>query len=179
MGKQKGTKEDGMRTLFKLMMITLLAVGLPSLAAAEADATTEGTKLGKLECQTVPDSGTNLLIHSTVDVACTFTSTAGESEHYKGETGIGLGIDLTADKESTFVFAVMSADFKKGTYKFAGKYFGAGADVSVGRGLGAGVLVGGNKKSVSLQPIGLSATKGAGVSGGVTYLYLEPDKAAD
>ena len=84
MGKQKGTKEDGMRTLLNLMMITLLAVGLPSLAAAEADATTEGTKLGKLECQTVPGSGTNLLIHSTVDVACIFTSTAGESEYYKG-----------------------------------------------------------------------------------------------
>jgi len=168
-----------MRTIFKVMMITLLAMGFPLSAAAQAEQTTEGTKLGKLECQTVPGSGTNLLIHSTVDVICTFNSTAGEKEHYKGETGIGLGIDLTADKESTFVFAVMAADFKKGSYKFAGKYFGAGADVTVGRGLGAGVLVGGNKKSVSLEPLGLSATKGVGVSGGLTYLYLEPDKAAD
>ncbi|OIO68937.1 MAG: hypothetical protein COW19_10075 [Zetaproteobacteria bacterium CG12_big_fil_rev_8_21_14_0_65_55_1124] len=165
--------------IFKMMMFTVLAMALPLLASAESMETTKGTKLGKLECQTVPGSGTNLLIHSTVDVTCTFTSTAGEREHYKGETGVGLGVDLTFDKDSNFVFAVMAADFKKGEYKFAGKYFGAGADVTIGRGIGAGVLIGGSKKSVSLEPLGLSATKGAGVSGGLTYLYLEPDKAAD
>jgi len=168
-----------MKTMFKMMMFTVLAMALPLLASAEAVQSTEGAKLGKLECQTVPGSGTNLLIHSTVDVTCTFTSTAGESEHYKGETGVGLGIDLTFQKESTFVYVVMAADFKKGSYKFAGKYFGAGADATIGRGLGAGALIGGNKKSVSLQPIGLSATKGVGVSGGLTYLYLEPNEAAD
>ena len=167
-----------MKTMFNMMMFTVLALAFPLMAAAE-DQTTEGTKLGKLECQTVAGSGTNLLIHSTADVLCTFTSTAGESEHYKGETGVGLGIDLSFDKQADFVFAVMAADFEKGSYKFAGKYFGAGGDVSIGRGIGAGVLIGGSKKSVSLQPLGLSATKGAGVSAGLTYLYLEPDKAAD
>jgi len=168
-----------MKTFFQMMLVTVLVIGFPLLAVAEAEQTTEGTKLGKLECQTVPGSGTNLLIHSTVDVTCTFTSTAGESEHYKGETGVGLGIDLTFEKEAQFVFAVMAADFKKGSYKFAGKYFGAGADVTIGRGIGAGVLIGGSKKSVSLEPLGLSVTKGAGVSGGLTYLYLEPNEAAD
>jgi len=167
-----------MKTMFRMMMFTVLAMAVPLMGAAE-DQTTKGTKLGKLECQTVAGSGTNLLIHSTVDVTCTFSSTAGETEHYKGETGVGLGIDLSFDKEANFVFAVMAADFKKGSYKFAGKYFGAGADVTIGRGIGAGVLIGGSKKSVSLEPLGLSATKGAGVSGGLTYLYLEPDKAAD
>jgi hypothetical protein len=40
-------------------------------------------------------------------------------------------------------------------------------------------LVGGNKRSISLQPIALSGSTGFGVSGGFTYLYLEPDRAAD
>ena len=168
-----------MKTIFRILTCMMVIVSLPMLAAAGETQTTKGTKLGKLECHTVPGSGTNLLLHSTVDVKCTFTSTAGETEHYKGETGIGLGIDLSYKKDSKFVYAVMAADFKKGSYKFAGKYFGAGADATVGRGLGAGVLLGGNKKSVSLEPIGLSATKGAGVSGGLTYLYLEPDRSAD
>lgn len=168
-----------MKTMFRMVTIALLALALPSLALAGGTETTKGTKLGKLECKTVQGSGINLLLHSTADVTCTFTSTAGEKEHYKGETGIGLGIDLSYKKQSDFVFAVMAADFKKGEYKFAGKYYGAGGDATIGRGVGAGVLIGGSKKSVSLEPIGLSATKGAGVSGGLTYLYLEPDRSAD
>ncbi|PJC70313.1 MAG: hypothetical protein CO017_06030, partial [Zetaproteobacteria bacterium CG_4_8_14_3_um_filter_59_5] len=160
----------------RVMMFAMLALALPLTGWAAEGQTSEGTKLGKLECKTVEGSGSNLLIHSTVDVTCTFSSTAGEVEKYKGETGIGFGVDLTFDKQSSFVFAVMAADFKPGEYKFAGKYYGAGGDATIGRGIGAGVLVGGSKKSVSLEPIGLSATKGAGVSGGLTYLYLEPDK---
>jgi len=165
-----------MTTLFRMVMIAVLGLALPMVAMADGDKTSEGTKLGKLECKTVEGSGSNLLIHSTVDVKCTFTSTAGEKENYKGETGIGFGVDLSFDKQSSFVYAVMAADFKVGEYKFAGKYYGAGGDATIGRGLGAGVLIGGSKKSVSLEPIGLSATRGAGVSGGLTYLYLEPDK---
>lgn len=176
---KQNMKEDVMNTMFRMMLLAVLTLAVPMLASAEAVETTKGTKLGKLECKTVAGSETNLLIHSTQDVTCIFTSTAGESEHYKGETGIGLGIDLSYKKDANFVFAVMAADFKKGEYKFAGKYYGAGGDATIGRGIGAGVLIGGNKKSVSLEPIGLSATKGAGVSGGLTYLYLEPDKAAD
>lgn len=167
-----------MMTIFKTMMFVLLGLAMPLTAMASEGQTSEGTKLGKLECKTVEGSGSNLLIHSTVDVACTFSSTAGEIEHYKGETGIGFGIDLNFDKQSSFVFAVLAADFKAGEYKFAGKYYGAGGDATIGRGIGAGVLIGGSKKSVSLEPIGLSATRGAGVSGGLTYLYLEPDKDA-
>ncbi|MDQ6986305.1 MAG: DUF992 domain-containing protein [Mariprofundaceae bacterium] len=166
------------RTLHTLLF-GLLAVMLPlQLSAAPAE-TSAGTKIGKLQCQTIAGSGVNLIIHSTAQVKCEFTSTAGETEHYKGETGVALGVDLTYKKESSFTFVVLAADFKKGAYKFSGKYFGAGADATVGLGLGAGVLIGGSKKSVSLQPLGISATKGVGVSGGLTYLYLEADKAMD
>jgi len=168
-----------MNKTLQTLFFGLLAVILPlQLSAAPAD-TSAGTKLGQLQCQTIANSGVNLIIHSTAQVKCEFTSTAGETEHYKGETGVALGVDLTYKKESSFAFVVLAADFKKGAYKFAGKYFGAGADVTIGRGLGAGVLIGGSKKSVSLQPLGISVTKGAGVSGGLTYLYLEPDKAMD
>jgi len=164
--------------MLRISIFTLLAAVLP-VSAALAD-TSAGTKLGKLQCETIPDSGTNLFLHSTIEVKCEFSSsTSGETEHYKGETGIALGVDLSYKKNADFAFIVMAADFKKGSYKFAGKYFGAGGDVAVGRGLGAGVLIGGSDKSVSLQPIGLSVTKGAGVSAGLTYLYLEPDKAKD
>ena len=167
-----------MKRVLSLTVMALAAIALPLQLSAAPVATTSGAKIGKLTCTTVPGSGTNLLIHSTVDVTCVFTSNAGETEHYKGETGIGFGIDLSS-KKSTFTFLVLAADFRKGTYKFAGKYFGAGADATVGVGVGAGVLIGGSNKSVSLQPVGLSTSKGGGVSAGLTYLYLEPNKALD
>ncbi|MDX8391658.1 MAG: DUF992 domain-containing protein [Mariprofundaceae bacterium] len=156
-----------------------MAMILPAQLFAAPMHTSAGGKLGKLQCQTIPGSGINLVIHSTLQVKCVFTSTAGETEHYKGETGVALGVDLSFKKEAEFAFVVLAADFKQGVYKFAGKYFGANADATIGRGLGVGALIGGNKKSVSLQPLGVSVTKGVGVSGGLSYLYLEADKAMD
>jgi len=158
------------------MAVLALMPGQPPATAAE---TTAGGKIGTLTCKTVPHSGVNLLIHSTVDVTCVFKSTAGETEHYKGETGVGLGIDLAVKREETLGYLVFASDFKKGSYKLAGRYVGGGGSATVGVGAGAQALLGGSNKSVSLQPVVLSASRGLGVSGGVTYLYLEPDRAAD
>jgi len=166
-----------------IMMVILGIAALAAMPAQQllaAPATTSGGgKVGELKCHTIPGTGTNLLIHSTVDVKCTFTSSAGETEHYKGETGIGLGIDLHIKREAEFAYVVFAADFKKGTYKMAGKYGGAGASFALGRGVGGGALIGGGDSSVSLTPVGITATKGWGTQGGLTYLFLEPDKAAD
>jgi len=162
-----------------ITVLGMLAFAVLPTQVMAASSTSAGGKIGELRCHTVPGSGTNLILHSTVDVTCTFTSSAGETEHYKGETGIGLGIDLHVNRNAELVYVVMAADFKKGTYKLAGKYGGAGASFAIGRGAGAGVLIGGSKKSVSLTPIGITATKGLGVQGGLTYLFLEPDRAAD
>jgi len=142
-------------------------------APAFAGNSTAGTKVGILTCNTVPDSGVNLIIHSTVDVECTFKSTDNSGvEHYVGETGVGLGINLQYDTARTLVFSVFAADFKSGSHKLAGKYGGAGASASLGAGAGVQVLVGGSNRSISLQPV-IEGSKGAGVSAGLTYLFLQ------
>jgi len=164
-----------------MIVLGMTAVALmpaQQLLAAPAS-TTAGAKIGTLDCKTVPGSGVNLLIHSTVDVTCVFKSTAGETEHYKGETGIGLGVDLNVKRDERLGYVVFASDFKKGSYKLAGKYVGAGGSATVGVGVGAQALIGGSNKSVSLHPLVLSASTGLGVTGGVTYLYLEANKAAD
>ncbi len=164
-----------------MMVVVGMAVFalIPAQTWAAAEATSAGGKVGELKCHTIPNTGTNLFLHSTVNVKCTFTSSAGETEHYKGETGIGLGIDLHVNREAEFAYVVMAADFKKGTYKLAGKYVGGGGSFSIGRGGGGGALIGGGNGSVSLTPLGVTATKGWGVQGGLTYLFIQPDKAAD
>ncbi len=170
---------NAIKQLIHPFALALAVLALPLAAQAAPATTTAGGKIGTLTCTTIPNTTVNLLIHSTVNVKCVFKSTAGETEHYKGETGVGLGIDLHVKRDEKLAFVVLAADFKKGTYKLAGKYGGAGGTATVGVGVGAHVLIGGSNNSVSLEPIVLSGSKGIGVSGGITYLYLEPDREAD
>jgi len=154
--------------------ITLAAVLLTTVPSYAGNSTA-GTKIGILTCKTVPSSGVNLLIHSTVDIKCRFESTDGSGvEHYVGETGIGLGIDFSYDIKKQMVFTVFAADTKAGSHKLAGKYGGAGASVSAGVGAGVQLLVGGSNRSVSLQPV-IEGSTGVGASAGITYLYLQAE----
>ena len=151
----------------------LLAALMPMQALA---ATSTGTRLGTLTCKTVPNSAVSLIIHSTEDVKCTLESTSGKTEFYKGETGVGLGFDVSSNRQTTMVYVVMAANTKVGNHQLAGKYFGAGGSATIGAGVGAQALIGGGAKNVSLQPVAISGSTGGGISGGLTYLYLEADK---
>ena len=156
------------RITLGLMLALMLAVPV------HAGNSSAGTKVGILDCQTVPHSGVSLLIHSTSGVKCEYRSSDGsEVEYYIGETGIGLGIDLSFDRETRLLYTVLAADFKSGSYKLTGKYFGAGASATVGAGVGAQVLVGGNNGSFSLEPV-IEGSTGLGASAGVTYLFIQP-----
>lgn len=158
--------------LLQACSIALMAL-LLATAPSYAGNSTAGTKIGILTCNAVPESGVNLLIHSTVDVTCRFESTDGSGiEHYVGETGIGLGIDFRYERERHLVFTVFAADTVSGSHKLSGKYGGAGASVSVGIGAGVQLLVGGSNKSISLQPV-IEGSTGVGVSAGITYLFLQ------
>jgi len=159
-------------TQYTLSIVLLAFIAMPALALA---GTTEGTRVGLLTCKTVPGSSLSLVIHSTEDVKCVFKDNIGEKEHYKGETGVGLGFDVSFDRETTMVYTVMAANIKAGNHQLAGKYFGGGGSATVGVGMGAQALIGGGRKNISLQPVALSGSSGAGVSGGLTYLYLEAD----
>ncbi len=166
-----------MRKWMMILSAFCLLAAIPWTAPAhETEVSSKGTKVGVLTCTQVPNTRINLLLHSTADVKCTFVSTAGGSkEYYKGETGVGFGIDLQFKADEKLVFAVFSADFKEGTHQLAGKYGGAGASAAVGPGVGAHVLIGGNNRSISLQPA-VTGSTGVGAAAGLTYLYLEPEK---
>jgi len=156
------------------MMISMACIAstltvLPSYAGNS----TAGTKIGILTCHSVPNSGVNLIIHSTVDITCTFDSTDSSGvEHYIGETGIAFGINASYEVEKHLLFTVFAADTVSGNHKLAGKYGGVGASASVGVGAGAQILVGGSNSSISLQPV-LEGSTGVGASAGLTYLYLQ------
>ena len=140
-------------------------------------ADSHGLELGVLKCTVVPGSRLNLIIRSTADVVCEFNN-AGTVEKYKGETGIGLGLDLSFKTDERMHFAVfaVSSDVSAGSHALAGKYVGGELNAAAGVGLGAKALVGGSNDSFSLQPLALETSTGIGASGGLSFLYIEADK---
>jgi uncharacterized protein DUF992 len=157
-----------------LFCVAVVATFCQSVMAADSDG---GLQVGVLKCSVVPGSRVNLIIRSTADVVCEFNNN-GTIEKYKGETGIGLGLDLSFKSDEQIAFSVISAssDTTAGSYALAGKYVGGELSAAVGVGLGAKALVGVSEQSFNLQPLALESSKGLGISGGLGFLYIEADK---
>lgn len=158
---------------FISIITALSCMMLPTgFVLADQDA---GIQIGVLTCSVVPGSRVNLLIRSTADVECSYDN-QGQTERYKGETGIALGLDISIKNNEKMAFAVLaaSADVTPGAYALAGKYVGGQASAAAGVGLGAKVLLGGGDKNISLQPIALETSTGLGASAGIGFLYIEP-----
>jgi len=101
----------------KLLTVAAILACCVSLSAQAQQA----LELGVLTCDTVTGTGYNLIIRSTVDVECTFTGTGGFEESHRGETGIGLGIDLNFGRQASIAFTVLAAgDVDPGYYALAG-----------------------------------------------------------
>lgn len=149
----------------------LVLAGLTLAAPARAD---EGVNVGVLKCKTIPGTRVQLIIHSSVGLDCEFETPNGK-ERYKGESGIGLGLDISWDRVEYIAYTVLSGtkDYKMGSYSLAGKFVGAKASATAGVGAGAAVLVGGGEKNITLQPLALEGSTGAGVAAGAAYLFLK------
>ena len=161
-------------TMNRLWIITSLL--LPVWLTSTDEALSQETIVGKLSCQILPHSGINLLIHSTRDIRCQFKPADGSAtEHYKGETGIRFGLDVSIDRSEKITYSVLADHFKPGTHQLAGKYSGAGGEANLGIAVGDSAPIRKRDRSVSLQPIN-TRHQGAGVAAGLNYIYLEADQ---
>ena len=70
-------------------------------------------------------------------------------------------------------WAVLASTANIPSDALAGEFVARG-DISVGVGVGANVLVGGTRKSVSLQPLSLEGQVGANLALGVARMTLTP-----
>ena len=148
----------------KKSALTLAALALLVLAApAQAR-----VRAGMLTCNVAP--GVGVIVGSQKSVACTFKSVRGWSEHYDGRmTRIGLDIGYTSG--GVVAWAVY-APAVRAHGALAGSYGGASGEATVGAGVGANVLIGGFKHSITLQPVSVGAQKGLDVAVGVSGLEL-------
>lgn len=163
-----------MRTWIIAPVVTIAMAVAPMLASA--DDASAGIKAGILSCEAIPGTRVNLLIHTSVGLKCEF-SRDGATERYKGETGIGLGIDLSFKDNQKFAFTVLAAtnDVRPGSHALAGNYYGGEVSAAAGVGLGAKALIGAGNKNISLQPLALESNTGLGASAGLSYLFLEAE----
>lgn len=157
-------------------MFLTVALLLPAGNAIAGNVDGPKDIVGILACKIIPYSGINLMVHSVRQTRCAFTPRdGGPVEHYKGETGIGLGVDVNVSRHTSIRYSVLANHFQPGSHQLAGEYFGFNGAVTFGLSVGNSAPLSKRGGSVLLQPVG-GKSSGAGVAAGFTYLYLEADK---
>ena len=150
-----------MKTLITAIGGVMLAVGLTSAASA-------ATRVGELRCRV--QDGAGYVVGSAHKARCVFTSVGGHRERYWGAVK-RVGLDVGYTRGAVVRWAVF-APSDLGPRALTGDYVGASADVAAGIGGGANVLVGGNDRTISLQPVSLKTEGGLALGVGASKLEL-------
>ena len=152
----------------KLLGAALLALASMSNVALAQRPVWEQS--GTLNCDV--SGGIGLIIGSQRQVNCLFTpSYPAPPEQYVG-TITKVGLDLGVTGPGQLVWSVLQSTTRRRGV-LAGSYAGASAEVSALVGLGANVLVGGNDRSVALQPLSIQGQTGVNIAAGVAEIALQ------
>jgi hypothetical protein len=159
---------EGLEMLrYRLLLRSFVA--LAALGAASA-ASAQSAKVGSLVCHISGGVGMILMENQALD--CVFTDRNGVSSHYIGRlTNVGLNIGISGPGQ--LIWGVLAATDNVGPGALTGDYAGAQGSVAVGAGVGGAVLVGGSGKTISLQPISVSAGTGLNLSAGIGNISLQ------
>ncbi|GGC82684.1 DUF992 domain-containing protein [Chelatococcus reniformis] len=141
------------------------------LVAASPAAARNSAKVGTLTCSVAP--GVGLIVGSQKSLSCVFRSRQGRRDAYVG-TITRLGFDVGITSGGTLVWAVFAPTGLLPRGALAGGYGGASAEATAGLGAGANVLVGGNSRTISLQPLSIQGQRGISLAAGVGAISLEP-----
>jgi hypothetical protein len=127
-------------------------------------------RVGGLTCSTGPRVG--LVLGSRQDMRCVFReSGTGRQYTYTG-TIRRLGLDVGITRGGTLFWAVFARNSQIGRGTLRGNYVGASGNVAVGLGLGAKVLIGGSRRTITLQPLSVEGQIGINLALGVANLTL-------
>ncbi len=151
----------------------LAGVMFATAPAGAQNAQNNTIRQGFLTCRTAPTVG--LIVGSRQRMNCEFRSNTGWTQRYSGVMNrIGLDVGITAGGVMSWAVLASTSSIPRGA--LTGRFVGASGDVSLGVGLGANVLLGGTRKSVSLQPVSVEGQIGVNLALGVAGLTLRPVK---
>lgn len=156
---------------------TSLAQDTSAQAPAEAAETKAPVRLeaGTLTCK--GEGGWGAIVFSKKTFDCSFATADGNHRgSYKGTiTKVGLDVGVTGDTALLWVVfgpsGQVADDFRAGS--LAGDYVGVGVEATVGAGLGANALLGGNESQFVLQPVSVQVQTGISIAAAVQTLTLE------
>ena len=148
--------------------LSAAAIAAPFAATAQDKARIE---VGYLKC-TQSASGGNIL-RATEEFVCVLDSAEpGRADETYAGVITKWGINLSDTDQRTIRWVVLASSNEVEPGALAGDYGGLSADVSLGLGIGLNALVGGAKKSITLQPLSVSTQSGIGLAAGVEKLTL-------
>jgi hypothetical protein len=129
----------------------------------------QNVKIGALRCEV--SGGLGLIITSSKEMRCVFTSARGRREHYYG-TIRKFGLDIGATDQGILAWDVFAPSVGPKRGALAGDYAGIDASATIGAGVGANALVGGFGRSFTLQPVSIQTQTGLALAAGVAELTL-------
>ncbi len=146
-----------------------IAAALAAVITCAPAQAADKLKVGALRCDV--SSGLGLIITSTREMTCTFTSTHGWNERYHGRIR-QFGLDIGVTDKGVLLWQVFAPTDGPRRHALAGNYVGAQAEAVLGVGGGANVLVGGSRKTITLQPVSIEGDTGVALSAGVADMTL-------
>lgn len=149
--------------LHRLVGATLI-LGAALVTGAHAD----GVKIGVLTCH--ESSGWGFIFGSTKGIRCHFSNGA-HIEHYTGVVN-KFGVDIGYTHGAVIIWDVFAPNTGVERGALAGGYGGVQASVAVGPGAGANALVGGFRRSITLQPVSIQGETGLNVAAGIGGMTL-------
>jgi hypothetical protein len=152
-------------------MKSILLAAAALAAASATPAFAEQVKVGQLHCEVA--AGLGMIIASSKEMECRFTSANGHHEMYHGRIK-KFGIDIGGTDRGTLVWDVFAPTRGPLRHALAGDYTGVGANATIGVGLGANALMGGSSREFSLQPLSVQTQTGLDIAAGVSALELRP-----
>ncbi|HEV7317390.1 MAG TPA: DUF992 domain-containing protein [Ensifer sp.] len=157
-----------------LVLASAIAANAADLATAQPQPepdTSNGVKIGYLDCNIA--GGVGYVLGSAKEVDCVFRSTMGAeaSDHYAGAIR-KMGVDVGFTTQSRLIWAVFAptAGYHRGS--LGGLYQGATAEATVGAGIGANILVGGTSGSIHLQTVSVTGQIGLNLAATGTSMTL-------
>jgi hypothetical protein len=103
---------------------------------------------------------------------CVFNASGSGLQYTYTGTIRRVGLDVGVTRGGTLFWAVFARNSQIGRGTLRGNYVGASGNVAVGLGLGAKVLIGGSRRTITLQPLSVEGQIGVNVALGVTSLTL-------
>jgi hypothetical protein len=148
-----------------------IELGMISAAPALAQAPGNWTQAGVLTCRLNPSIGFIIAGHQSMECQFVPSNNVGPPQAYQGALNT-VGIDLGISAGGVLGWAVLAPTVGIPAGALAGEYVGASADVAIGLGAGANVLIGGSARTVALQPVSLEGSVAVNVALGVSALKL-------